>query len=400
MDAEIRGDTEAGARRSARPRASTVPGLHLGRLPAGPENAITDVPGVRVGHSTIVRGDGPLVPGQGPVRTGVTAVLPHEGNLFKEKVPAAAHIINGFGKAVGLLQVMECGVLETPILLTNTLNVGRVADALIDHMVAENPEIGVTTGTVNPVVAECNDGWLNDIQGRHVGAEQVAEALANARAGGPVDEGAVGAGTGMSAFGWKGGIGTASRLVPTGDEHCVLGALVLSNFGAANDLLVGGWPVGQYLSEPGSDEDAQNGEGDGSVIVIIATNAPLDTRQLRRVAERAVVGLVRCGGRLHHGSGDFVIAFSTAYRMPHTFDEDEARSLRTAATPPVSVRLWPDDHPVMIDLLTAAGEAVEEAVLNSMFQAHTVVGRDGHVGHALPVDKVADLIQRWRAAAT
>src|SRR5690625_3184921 len=262
MDAEIQGGARSGTPRSARPRASAVAGLRLGRLAAGPENAITDVPGVGVGHSTIVRGDGSLVPGQGPVRTGVTAVLPHGDNMFTEKVPAAAHVINGFGKAVGLLQVMECGVLETPILLTNTLNVGRVADALIEHMAAENPEIGISTGTVNPVVAECNDGWLNDIQGRHVGAEHVAEALANARAGGPVVEGAVGAGTGMSAFGWKGGIGTASRLVPTGDEHCVLGALVLSNFGAANDLLVGGWPVGRYLPAPGSDEDAQNGEGD------------------------------------------------------------------------------------------------------------------------------------------
>jgi len=406
-----------------RPRASDIPGLYLGRLSPGPANAITDVPGVRVGHSTIVRGEGPLVPGRGPVRTGVTAVLPHEGNVFAEKVPAAVHVINGFGKAVGLAQVMECGVLETPVLLTNTLNVGRVADALIGHMVAENPEIGIDTGTVNPVVAECNDGWLNDIQGRHAGPEHVAEALADARAADRVAEGAVGAGTGMSAFGWKGGIGTASRLVPAGEgRRYVLGALVLSNFGAAPDLVVGGWPVGRYLTPPGEpDAGALQGEqgepegapghserrgpagteGAGSVIVVLATDAPLDARQLRRVAVRAVVGLVRTGARLHHGSGDFVIAFSTAYRIPHTFEgrrRPEAGKEPAQPPAPVSAARLPDDHPLINELFVAAGEAVEEAVLNSLFQAHTVAGRDGHVRHALPVEEVARLVERWRRA--
>lgn len=396
-----------------RPRAHQVPGLFLGRLPRGPQNAITDVPGVRVGHSTVVEGEGPLEPGRGPIRTGVTAVLPHGGNVFAEKVPAAVHVINGFGKAAGLVQVMECGVLETPVLLTNTLNVGRVADALIDHMLAANREIGITTGTVNPVVAECNDGYLNDIQGRHVGAKHVAEALTAARAGGPVQEGAVGAGTGMSAFGWKGGIGTASRLIPAdgargkGDgaaggsdggagaagKRYVLGALVLSNFGSPEDLTVGGWPVGRFLRRPADQVD-----GGGSVVIVIATDAPLEARQLRRVAERATVGIVRCGSRLQHGSGDFVIAFSTAYRVAHTFD---LRRERPAAGVPVlpfdPVALVPDDHRLMTDLLAAAGEATEEAVLNSMFQAHTVVGRDGHVREALPVDEVARLVARWSA---
>lgn len=418
--------------------SATAPGeawLDLGRLPPGPHNAITDVPGVLVGHSTIVRGHGPLVVGEGPVRTGVTAVLPHGDNLFTEKVPAAVHVINGFGKAMGLIQVMECGVLETPILLTNTLNVGRVADALIDHMLADTPDIGITTGTVNPMVAECNDGYLNDIQGRHVGPEHVAQALADAKLGrAAVAEGAIGAGTGMSAFGWKGGIGTSSRLIAvpgakTGVNRYVLGALVLTNFGTAHDLVIGGWPVGRYLpppdgatNRPGRDtnrphhdtnqpgnETNRTGEdtnrtgnhgldsGDGSVVIVLATNAPLDGRQLRRVAQRAVVGIVRCGGRLSHGSGDFVIAFSTAYRIPHAFAA--SGSLSPTAIPPVSsvydVSPWPDDGPVMADLLRASGEATEEAVLNSLFQAHTVVGRDGHVRHALPVEAVAELIESW-----
>lgn len=402
MDAGKHAGAEASSPgKRGRCRARSLPGLHLGRLAPGPDNAITDVPGVLVGHSTIIRGEGRLIRGRGPIRTGVTAILPHGGNLFTEKVPAAAHVINGFGKAVGLLQVMECGVLETPILLTNTLNVGRVADAVIDHMLADNPEIGISTGTVNPVVAECNDGYLNDIQGRHVGPQHVEEALADARAPGPVIEGAVGAGTGMSAFGWKGGVGTASRLV----RDCVLGALVLTNFGARRDLVIGGWPVGRYLSAPaggGKIRGKIGGEGDGSVVIVLATNAPLDSRQLRRVAERAVVGIVRCGGRLHHGSGDFVIAFSTAYRVPHTFD-GRTRSSPTAGPPDAptpSTPLWPDDHPAMADLLCAAGEATEEAVLNSLFQAHTVVGRDGHVRYGLPIDDVAHLVERWERWAS
>jgi len=427
MEAGKLGRTAPGV--GARPRAHEVPGLFLGRLPRGPQNAITDVPGVRVGHSTIIEGEGPLLPGRGPVRTGVTAILPHGGNVFAEKVPAAVHVINGFGKATGLVQVMECGVLETPILLTNTLNVGRVADALIDHTLAANREIGITTSTVNPVVAECNDGYLNDIQGRHVGAKHVAEALRAALAGGPVAEGAVGAGTGMSAFGWKGGIGTASRLVRRPGvlagrdgarwedaaedggvrlqddaggggaaairprDYYVLGALVLSNFGAPEDLTVGGWPVGRFLRPPSPQPD-----GAGSVVVVLATDAPLDARQLRRVAERAVVGIVRCGGRLHHGSGDFVIAFSTAYRIAHTFAAPQERPAAGVPVLPFDpVQLVPDDHPLMADLLAAAGEATEEAVLNSMFQAYTVVGRDGHVREALPVDEVARLIARWTA---
>lgn len=368
---------------------ATELGLALGRLRPGPKNSITDVGGVRVGHCTLIEGEGTLEPGRGPVRTGVTAVLPHGDNLFTEKVSAAVHEINGFGKPIGLSQVKECGVLETPILLTNTLNVGLVADALIDYMLKLNPAIGVSTGTVNPVVLECNDGDLNDIRGRHVKKEHVFSALERT-SDGPVPEGAVGAGTGMTAFGWKGGIGTASRLVPAPDGgEYVLGALVLSNFGTPEDLVVGGWPVGRYLRPPNADE--QRGEelnpsdGSGSVVIVLATDAPVDARQLRRIAARAVVGIVRCGSRLQHGSGDYVVAFSTGFRVPH--GQAHAYVAPGAA--------WSDDSPVIANLLLAGGEATEEAVLNSMLQAHTLVGRDGNVRYALPVDELTALLRRF-----
>lgn len=430
--------------RTERPRARDL-SLMLGELQPGPYNAITDVEGVLVGHCTMNEGAGTLVPGEGPVRTGVTAIVPHGGNIFNDKVPAAVHVINGFGKAVGFVQVAECGVLETPILLTNTLNVGRVADALVEYMLEDNPAIGVSTGTVNPVVAECNDGYLNDIRGRHVGLEHVYAALRDAK-GGPVAEGAVGAGTGMTAFGWKGGIGTSSRLVPltrkpqgsdpqrgqseAGQPDYVLGALVLSNFGAARDLIVGGWPVGRFLPDPhalspppdfgagdstrsdgpdrsggsvGSDgariepgQEVGSDEGDGSVVIVIATDAPLDARQLRRIAVRAAVGIVRCGSRLSHGSGDYVIAFSTASRIPHTLATGSAVN-GASFDRPITTHAWPDDSSVMAGLLRAAGEATEEAVLNCMLQARTTVGRDEHVRHALPVERLRQLIHRFKS---
>lgn len=399
-----------------RPRARDF-GLHFGELTPGPLNAITDVAGVAVGHCSVQFGEGPLTPGRGPARTGVTAVVPHPGNTFLDKATAAVHVINGFGKAAGFIQVQECGGLETPILLTNTLSVGRVGDALVQYMLRDNPAIGVETGTVNPVVGECNDGWLNDIRGRHVTEEHVFAALEAARSG-PVAEGAVGAGTGMMAFGWKGGIGTASRVVPgpDGSGRYVLGVLVLTNFGSARDLVVGGWPVGRFLPPP--EEVARRlrdpapqpaGPGDGSVVIVMATDAPLDSRQLGRVAARASVGLVRTGSRLAHGSGDYAIAFSTGRRIAHTLPSGVAAGAAASAdlssafaspgNPPeaVPVRVLPDDGPVMAGLLRAAGEGTEEAVINSLFQARTVVGRDGHVGVALPVDEVVGLVERFRS---
>jgi len=357
-----------------RPRARAL-GLVVGALETGPQNTISDVSGVRVGHATLVRGDGPLVPGAGPVRTGVTAVLPHGENTFRHRVRAAAHVINGFGKAVGLVQLCELGELETPILITNTLNVGLVADALVEHMLRQNPDIGVTAGTVNPVVAECSDAWLNDIRGRHVQQAHVFEALE--AAGEDVAEGAVGAGTGMVAFGYKGGVGTASRLVPGGH---VLGALVVANFGRRRELVVCGVPVGRLLGgeeagggAAGTGATGDPGAGSGSVVVVLATSAPLSSRQLGRVARRAVLGLGRLGTAVDHSSGDFVIAFSTTAHRTTGRLADAAEE--------------------MAGLFRAAAEAIEEAALDALFCATDMVGRDGHFAPALPAQRVVELVR-------
>lgn len=348
-------------------------GLKLGRLPTGPGNEITDVPGVRVGHATLVAGSGPLRAGSGAVRTGVTAVLPHGGNLFAEKVPAGLFVLNGFGKSTGLAQVQELGTLETPILLTNTLSVFRVADGLVSHMLEQNPEIGVSTGTVNPVVGECNDGFLSDIRGRRLTEAHVHAALAGA-AGGPVRQGAVGAGTGTLCYGFKGGIGSASRLA----GGYSLGVLVQTNFGRRADLLVGGVAVGaRLLQYPGEEGPEPEEVPPGSVMVLLATDAPLDARQLSRLCRRGAMGLARTGTTVQDGSGDFLLAFSTGNRVLH-------RS--PAAT--ASLTTLRDDSREMDELFLAAVEAVEEAVLNSLFTAGTVEGRDGRVAQALPVRRV------------
>jgi D-aminopeptidase len=321
-------------------------GVTIGALPAGPRNAITDVAGVLVGHAARTGGD---------VRTGVSVVLPHDGNLFRDKVPAAQHVINGFGKSVGLMQIAELGTIETPVALTNTFAVGTCASALIRRAVAANPDIGRSTGTVNPVVLECNDGFLNDIQAMAVREEDVAAAIAAATA--DPAQGAVGAGTGMSAFGLKGGVGGASRMVELdGRPHC-LGAMVLANFGRLGDLRVDGRALAPR-------PPAADGGDTGSVIVVLATDAPLETRQLGRVCRRAVVGLARVGSFLGHGSGDIVVAFSTAARIRH----DERRDIVP----------WAMLNETRIDLLfRAAAEAVEEAVLNAMIAAPAVDGRAG-----------------------
>ena len=286
--------------------------------PAGPHNAITDVAGVRVGHATLIQGEGPLVPGTGPVRTGVTVVLPHGGNVFRQKVHAAVHTINGFGKPLGFEQVRELGNIESPIALTNTLNVGLVADALVQYCLRQSPEIGIRTSSVNVVVGETNDSVLNDLQGRHVRAEHVFAALEHA-ADGPVPEGALGAGTGTVCFGWKGGIGTASREVPHGAGGYTVGALVQSNFGRASEPVIGGAPVGRTIVPPQAEQRAslekphQTPAADqGSVMIVLATDAPLSSRQLHRLCVRAAAGLARTGSVYGHDSGDFVIAFSTA----------------------------------------------------------------------------------------
>ena len=362
-----------------RPRCRAI-GVSIGRMVPGPLNAITDVPGVAVGHVTLISGEGSLVPGEGPVRTGVTAILPHQGCLFRNKVRAAIHVINGFGKATGIAQVGELGVLETPLVLTNTLSVGAAWDALCEHMLNEDPDIGVNTGTVNPVVLECNDGFLNDIRGRHVCKEHVLKALADAR-GGPVPEGNVGAGTGMSCLGWMGGIGTSSRKL-TGDlKDNYLGVLVLANFGSGEDLTVMGVPVGMELSKKNLAPPAPP----GSIVVVAATDAPLSDRQLGRVARRCQGGLARVGSVFSNGSGDFAVAFSTSGTVGH-----KGETLENSW----SVR---DDSLEMAGIFRAAMEATEEAVVNALFAADTMVGRDGNTRKALPIFETRQILERYGA---
>ena len=380
---KVEGDGEAGgAPAGGRPRAREA-GIVLGVMRPGTGNAITDVPGVLVGHATIVRGAGPLVRGEGPVRTGVTAILPHGDDLFARKVPAAAEVFNGFCKSIGLMQIAELGQLETPILLTNTLNVGRVADALVAAMLERHPAIGVTTGTVNPVVCECNDGWLNDIGGRHAGEDEVRAALAGAR-GGVVLEGNIGAGTGMRAYGFAAGIGTASRRLDApfaADGAYRLGAIVLANFGRRRDLTIGGVPVGRELGRRAVAADAERERG--SVIVVLATDAPLDARQLGRLARRVPLGLARTGGHGGGGSGDVAIAFSTADRIPH------------GANPPLRAPASLNEaHPLLDELFAAVVETTEEAVINALCAARPMEGRDGHRAEVLPLAETVALVRR------
>lgn len=383
-----------------RPRAREL-GVVIGTMATGPRNAITDVPGVAVGHVTLISGEGPLVPGRGPVRTGVTAVLPHQGNVFRRRVPAAVDVINGFGKPTGFAQIAELGNIETPILLCNTLNVGRVWDAVVTYMLKADPEIGIgPVGTANPVVGECNDGYLNDIQGRHVTEAQVLEAIAGASTSKPA-EGSVGAGTGMSAFGFKGGIGTASRILPSTIGSYMVGVLVLANFGRRENLVIDGVPVGRSLAswvpgvppgapdpEPASETgpvptDAGGREDIGSVVVVVATDAPLTDRQLGRVARRVGMGLARTGSIAGHGSGDFVIAFANSALQPMSFEAITYRETRFA-----------EEGRNMGALFQATIEATEESVINALCSADTMVGRDGHTRYGLPVDVVLQILDR------
>ena len=363
-------------------------GIVIGELLTGPHNAITDVAGVRVGHTTLRSGEGKLQPGLGPVRTGVTVIMPHAENVYRSKVSAAVQTINGYGKVFGFEQVCELGVIESPIALTNTLNVGLVADALVQYSIQQNPDIGITTSSVNVVVGETSDGYLSDLQGRHVRAEHVFAAL-EAAASGPVIEGAVGAGTGTMCFGWKGGIGTASRVLPIELGGFMLGALVQSNFGAARHLTIAGVPIGCMLQPPRKLDARLQPAGmtaqddKGSIMIVLATDAPLDSRQLHRLCVRAGAGLARVGSHYGHGSGDFVIAFSTTYRIAH-------EPIGLVAERAVVI----NEAKVLEGLFRAVVESVEEAIVNSLFAAETIVGRDGHVAYALPVDEVLKLIRR------
>jgi D-aminopeptidase len=349
-----------GAAQQARPRAREL-GLAPGSFEPGRWNAITDVPGVKVGQVSVILGDS--------VRTGVTAIVPRDGNLFQHKLVAAIHVFNAFGKLVGSTQVAELGQLETPILLTNTLSVWDAAAALVDWTLAQPGNEDVRS--VNPVVGETNDGWLSDIRGRHVKAEHVLQALASATTG-PVAEGSFGAGSGTVAFGWKGGIGTSSRRVPAGDDTYTVGVLVQTNFGG--HLTLGGVPIWRELPAPGE----RPRSADGSCMIVVATDAPTDARQLRRLAARAVLGMARAGSTASNGSGDYVIAFSTTATVPGSSGPPSPGLAEDALSP----------------LFAATIDATEEAIDDSLFQATTVRGRDGHVAEALPIPKVRELLSK------
>ena len=347
-------------------------GAAPGVFEPGPLNAITDVSGVRVGHRTLRQGDS--------VRTGVTAVLPHGGDLFREKVPAAVHVGNGFGKAAGFLQVQELGTIETPIVLTNTLDVGTAVEAVVEWTLDRAGHSDVYS--VNAVVGETNDGYLNDIRGQHVAPNDVIAAIENA-SGGPVEEGSVGAGTGTSALGWKGGMGTSSRVTPEEYGGYTVGALVQANYGGV--LRIDGVPVGQELGRydfksvvEGNDSDASGPDDEGSCMIVLATDAPVSPRNLERMAKRAMLGLARTGSYSSNGSGDFVIVFSTQNR-------------RSGDRAPRPDSLLPNNR--MSPLFLATVEATEEAVYNALTTATTVTGRDGHTQEALPLDRLRTILR-------
>lgn len=357
-------------------------GITIGNYTPGPFNAITDVPGVKVGHQTLISGDGALKPGQGPVRTGVTVIIPRD-DVWHKKVAAGSFVLNGTGEMTGLAWLAESGFLEYPIALTNTLNVPRVANGVMSWMIKQYPAIGIEDDTLTPVVAECDDGRLNDIQGRHVSEQDVMAALDDA-AGGPVREGTVGAGTGMVSYGFKGGIGTASRRLPEKEGGFTVGVLVNANHGRKPELVVGGVPVGKLYEAPkASAEVLSPGQSEGSIIIVIATDAPLDGRQLTRLAKRASLGLARTGSTARHGSGDFMLAFSTANVIPH-YPQASTYTLTHLA----------DTH--LNPLITATVEATEEAILNALTMATTVVGRDGHRVEAIDLDRIKALVSSSR----
>jgi len=350
------------AQQMSRPRARDL-GVIVGILPTGTANAITDIPGVTVGQKTIVQGDN--------IRTGVTAILPHSGNLFRDKVPGSVFVGNAFGKLAGSTQVNELGEIETPIMLTSTLAVPRVADGVIDYMLALPGNENVQS--INPLVGETNDGGLNDIRGRHITSADVAEAIRNAK-GGVVDEGAVGAGTGTVAFGFKGGIGTSSRKLPANLGGYTVGVLVQTNFGGV--LTINGAPVGRelgtyYLKQQLERPDGVEDSADGSCMIVVGTDAPIDSRNLHRLAARTMMGLGRTGSAASNGSGDFAIAFSTNRQPAKLLTNDD-----------------------MSPLFLAAIEATEEAIYNSLFKAQTTAGR-GRTVEALPIDRTVQILKKY-----
>jgi D-aminopeptidase len=381
----------AGGAEEPRLRARDL-GIVVGRYEPGPINAITDVAGVKVGQVTLIQGDGALKPGEGPVRTGVTVVMPRD-DVWHKKVPAGSFVLNGTGEMTGLAWVAESGFLEYPIALTSTLNVPRVANGVMSWMIQRYPEIGISDDTLTPVVAECDDSRLNDSQGRHVSEADVIRALDEARSG-HVAEGSVGAGTGMVSYGFKGGIGTASRRLPVEEGGYTVGVLVNANHGRREELMVAGVLVGKLYEREGAPVGTAppaptqpnrltsilpESDHEGSIIVIIATDAPLDARQLGRLAKRAALGLARTGSTARHGSGDFMLAFSTGNTIPH-YPKDRTFAMTHLA----DIHLNP--------LLSATVEATEEAILNALTMATTMTGRDGRRVEAISLAKLRALM--------
>ena len=353
-----------------RPRARDI-GIEVGILKPGNWNAITDVHGVKIGHTTVIKGDS--------IRTGVTAILPHGGNLFQKKVPAALYVGNGFGKLMGSTQIAELGNIETPILLTNTLNVPTVASALIDHMLGlpGNEDVG----SVNAVVGETNAGWLNDIRGRHVSKADVIQAIERAKSG-PVGEGSVGAGTGTRCLGFKGGIGTSSRILPKSMGGFTIGVLVQSNYGGI--LEINGAPVGRELENYSYKDKIQYEDGDGSCMIVVATDAPLSSRNLKRLAKRAYLALAKTGAFSSNGSGDYVIAFSN---NPHNLINYNDNNAAKTVTLLNNDRLSP--------LFLAVVEATQEALYNSLLKATTTKGKNGRIVEAVPIKKIMEICKKY-----
>ena len=341
-------------------------GIEIGIFQTGKWNAITDVKGVEVGHETIIKGDN--------VRTGVTIIKPHSGDLYKDKVMAAVHVINGFGKAIGFTQVNELGTIETPIALTNTLNVFLVGDAIVEYMISNNSKIR----SVNPVVGETNDSRLNDIQGRHVKKRHVLAAINNSSSG-PVKEGSIGAGTGTRALGFKGGIGTASRVLSNDLGGFTIGVLVQSNFGSS--LVINGAPVGRELNKSAFSSNIPYDNDEGSCMIVIATDAPLSNRNLKRIAKRAVIGMGNVGGFISNGSGDYVIAFSTFSAV--------TKEKMTATRKEIN-------NNAMNGIFLATAEATEEAILNSLFMAETVSSKYGKA-EALPIEETLQILKKYNS---
>lgn len=351
-------------------------GIIIGQYPTGRWNAITDVAGVRVGQVTLNRGSGKLVPGKGPVRTGVTAIVPRE-DVWHNKLFASGFVLNGNGEMTGLSWINEAGWLEAPIVLTDTLSVGKVSDSVVTWMTKHYPEMGIRDDVVLPVVAECDDSFLNDQQGRHVQPADVFHAIDGAQSG-PVTEGAVGAGTGMVSYRFKGGIGTASRVLPKEAGGYTVGVLVNCNMGARSALRIDGVPVGREIA----DLMPLRKPGEGSIIAVVATDAPLLPHQLQRLAKRAALGLARTGSPAAHSSGDFMLAFSTANVVPHFPDE-----------PTMTLKAFNNTH--LTPLFEATAEATEEAIGNALTMAATTEGRDGNKVFALPLDRLKVIMRQY-----